>query len=82
MTVPEAENSASRPSVATAPRRMVAVEPLASPIWEATVRFQISSYRRNSSPESSLATWAGVRKESPAGRMASWASCALAALLV
>ena len=45
MTVPEAENSASRPSArrVTAPSRTVAVEPLASAIWEATVRFQISS---------------------------------------
>ena len=49
MTVPEAENSASAPEcspaaeVAVAPRRTVAVLPLASSIWEATVRFQISS---------------------------------------
>ena len=43
MIVPLAENSASRPSVATAPRRMVAVCPRASDICEATVRFQIKS---------------------------------------
>ena len=40
------------------------------------MRFQISSYRANSSPRSSPATWAGVRKRSPAGRIASWASWA------
>ena len=43
MTVPEAENSASRPSAARAPSRTVAVVPRASAICEATVRFQISS---------------------------------------
>ena len=63
------------------PIRTEAVEPRASAIWEATVRFQTSSYSRNSSPRSSPATWAGVRKESPAGRIASWASCAFLALL-
>jgi hypothetical protein len=43
MTVPDAENSASRPAEDVAPSRTVAVDPLASAIWEATVRFQISS---------------------------------------
>ena len=43
MIVPDAENSASRPSVAVAPRRSVAVLPRASVICEATVRFQIRS---------------------------------------
>ena len=82
MTVPEAENRTSVPSDAVAPRRTDAVCPRASAICEATVRFQISSYSRNWSPDSSLATWAGVRKWSPAGRMASCASCAPLALLV
>ena len=81
MTVPDAENRTSVPSDAVAPRRTEAVCPRASAICEATVRFQISSYRRNWSPESSLATCAGVRKWSPAGRMASWASWAPFALL-
>jgi hypothetical protein len=54
--------------------------PAASFIWEATVRFQISSYRRSSSPDSPA--WAGVRKRSPAGRMASCASWAFFTLLV
>ena len=43
MTVPHAENSASRPSAVVAPSRTEAVEPRASAIWQATVRFQISS---------------------------------------
>ncbi len=43
MTVPEAESSTSRPSASVAPSRTVAVEPVASAICEATVRFQISS---------------------------------------
>ena len=49
MTVPDAENTASvgvSPSGATtaaAPSRTVAVDPRASAIWEATVRFQMSS---------------------------------------
>jgi len=80
MTVPDAENTASTfvPSarVPSTPRRTDAVEPRASPICEATVRFQMSSYSLNWSPDSSPATCAGVRNESPAGRMASWASCA------
>ena len=43
ITVPEAENSATWPVVASPASLMVAVKPLASAIWEATVRFQISS---------------------------------------
>ncbi len=54
--------------------------PVASFICEATVRFQTSSYSRNSSPESPVL--AGVRKLSPAGLIASCASCALFTLLV
>ena len=76
MIVPDAENSASRPSAATAPRRIVAVWPRASAICEATVRFQMRSYSAKSSPRTSPATSAGVRNESPAGRTASCASCA------
>ena len=56
--------------------------PVASFICEATVRCQISSYSRRSSEDRwSLATWAGVRKLSPAGRMASCASWAFLTLL-
>ena len=43
MTVPEALNSTTRPSPSVPPSLTVAVEPRASAIWEATVRFQISS---------------------------------------
>ena len=44
------------------------------------VRCQISRYRAASSGRMSLATCAGVWKLSPAGRIASWASCAPLAL--
>ena len=80
ITVPLAENSASRPSLLVAPMRIVAVVPFASAIWLATVRFQIKSYSANSSPTNSPATSAGVRKTSPAGRIASCASCAFLTL--
>ena len=43
MTVPEVENSASRPSDAVAPTRTVTVWPRASAICDAMVRFQIRS---------------------------------------
>ena len=43
MTVPDAANTASRPSVLVAPSRTDAVDPRASAICEATVRFQMSS---------------------------------------
>ncbi len=80
MTRPLAENSAScpcaTPSGTSAVRRICALVPVASFIWEATVRFQISSYRRSSSPDSSRPACSGVRNVSPEGRMASWASCA------
>ena len=61
-------------------RRTWALVPVASVIWEATVRFQISSYRRSSSPEMARPACSGVRKDSPAGRMASWASWAFLTL--
>ena len=48
MTLPLAENSASRSAAPACPaavptRRTWALVPVASAIWEATVRFQISS---------------------------------------
>src|SRR5699024_4242282 len=43
ITVPEARNVAARPSSAVPVKRTLAVKPLASAIWESTVRFQISS---------------------------------------
>ena len=43
MTVPDALNSTTLPSSSVPPSRTVAVEPRASAICEATVRFQISS---------------------------------------
>ena len=46
------------------------------------MRCQISSYSRNSSPLIDRATWPGVRKLSPAGRMASCASWAFFTLRV
>ena len=54
--------------------------PRASTIWEATVRFQMRSYRASESPRSSRLSDSGVRNVSPAGRMASWASCAFLTL--
>ena len=60
--------------------RTLTDSPVASFICEATVRFQISSYSRNSSPLSPVC--AGVRNRSPAGRIASCASWAFFTLLV
>src|SRR5680860_580992 len=74
MIVPDAENSTAWWLALVAPMRTVEVVPVASAIWEATVRFQIISYRRNSSPRSSDRTLVGVRKVSPDGRLASWIS--------
>src|ERR1700744_1752808 len=42
------------PSGTSAVSRICALVPVASVIWEATVRFQISSYRRSSSPDRPL----------------------------
>ncbi len=78
IVLPEAVNSASRPSEARPPIFTVTLLPTASFIWEATVRFQISSYRRNWSPVRPVS--AGVRKRSPEGRIASCASCAFLTL--
>ena len=85
MTVPEAPNSTGRaaPStVATPVSRTWALVPVASDICEATVRFQMRSYRRSSSPDSDRAASSGVRKVSPAGRMASCASWAFLTFLL
>ena len=81
MTRPEAPNVHSlagwAPSArASATMRMEMVRPTASSICDATVRFQMRSYSDSSSLRSSPFTWSGVRNVSPAGRMASWASCA------
>ena len=82
MTLPVAPNSARSLLVEVPATRTETDSPVASFICEATVRCQISSYRRRSSEESrSPATWRGVRKLSPAGRMASCASCAFFTLL-
>ncbi len=78
MTLPVALNSASRPSADRPPTFTVTDWPTASFICEATVRFQISSYSLNWSPVSPVS--AGVRKRSPEGRIASWASCAFLTL--
>ena len=56
--------------------------PRASFICDAIVRIQINSYSRSSSALSDPPTWSGVRKESPAGLIASWASWAFLALTV
>ncbi len=79
MVLPDAENSASRPDVgALAPRTTLRLSPLASAIWEATVRFQMRSYTLASSDLAPNAAWAadGSWNSSPAGRIASWASWA------
>ena len=81
--MPEAANSASSPADERPLTRTETDSPVASFIWEATVRFQISSYRRSSSPDSpARAACGGVRKRSPAGRIASCASWAFFTLLV
>ena len=84
MTVPEAVNSAV-PAIGSGRRAMVtdAVEPLASAIWEATVRFQIRSYSLKSLPRSTLCELGrACGTSSPDGRIASCASCAFLLLLV
>src|ERR1019366_2866655 len=55
----------------------VAVEPFASAIWDATVRFQMRSYNFQSLPRSVDCNSLGVRNVSPEGRIASCASWAL-----
>ena len=82
MVRPDAANVAVSPDAAVPEIRRLIVVPLASAICEETVRCQISSYSRNSSVSSCAATWPGVRKVSPAGRIASCASCAFFTLRV
>ena len=86
MVRPEAENVARLYPDGFSPAapviRMLTEVPLASAIWEATVRCQISSYRRYSSASSTLWSWPGVANDSPAGRMASCASCEFLTLRV
>ncbi len=77
MVRPLAWNVTFSPWVDVAARRKVTRRMRASAICDATVRFQMRSYRRRSSaPRSSCATSSTVRMASPAGRIASWASCA------
>ncbi len=79
---PDAAKVQRSPEEAVPAIRRLSVVPLASAICDATVRCQISSYRRNSSASSCPATWPGVRKVSPAGRIASCASWAFLTLRV
>ena len=51
MTLPVAPNSARSLPVEMPATRTETDSPVASFIWEATVRFQISSYRRRSSED-------------------------------
>ncbi len=81
MTVPLVVNSAAvgaaLPASDTCAERVtVSVEPLASAIWLATVRFQINSYNANSPCVSFPLRELGRWNTSPAGRIASCASWA------
>jgi hypothetical protein len=86
MILPDAANSASSRADESPVIRTDTDSPVASFICDATVRFQISSYSRDSSPDSPALvapeTSAGVRKRSPAGLIASCASWAFLTLLV
>jgi len=82
MVRPDVVNTTASPAEDSPAIRTDTVVPTASAICEASVRCQISSYRRNSSDESWFATWPGVRNVSPAGRIASCASCAFLTLRV
>ena len=73
--MPDAENSASVPSAAAAPRRTVTVVPVASAICDANVRCQIRRYSERSWLFSSDANCCGERS-GVVGRIASWASWA------
>ncbi len=79
MILPEAPNSAVSPAVDWPVTRTETDWPAASFIWLATVRFQISSYSRNWSPDRRVSP--GVRNVSPDGRIASCASWAFLTLL-
>jgi hypothetical protein len=72
MVRPEATNVHASAFAGVALILIVTERPSASFIWEEMVRIQTSSYNRNWSPVSRV--WAGVRKVSPAGRIASCAS--------
>ena len=76
MTVPDAVNSAVPAVPVSAVIVTEAVDPRASAICEATVRFQIRSYSLNSLPRRMLESSDGVRNTSPDGRIASCASWA------
>ena len=69
--VPLARKLCSLPAA----RSTLTVFMVAGTIWQATARFQISSYSLRSSSVRYLATCAGVRN-ALVGRTASWASCA------
>src|SRR5215510_1585508 len=68
MILPDAANSASSPADERPLTRTETDSPVASFIWEATVRFQISSYRRSSSPDSPARAELGFlpRRRAPA----------------
>jgi len=74
-TSPDVASVTSTGAPSAAAIRTVSVLPSASFIWDASVRRQIRSYRRRWSPVRPVSC--GVRKRSPAGRIASCASCAL-----
>ena len=76
ITVPDAPNSAFSPDDDVPAMRSETVCPFASFICDAIVRIQISSYSAFSSRFNSRATSFGMRNVSPAGRIASCASCA------
>ena len=78
MTVPEAWNMASPFDSVDADSRTVAVEPVASAIWQASVRCQISVYSLSWSAGTLLAISAGSRNFAPAGLMHPWAPCGAA----
>ena len=82
MTEPLARKIVALPSLVCASKSTRICNFLASAIWDATVRFQIKSYKANSSRESSGANSPGVLNVSPAGRIASCASCAFLVLPV
>ena len=83
MVRPEASNSTSVPSSTVVPARTLVDSPRAGAIWEASVRAHTSWYTSCwSRSRTSATTSSGVRQRSPAGRIASCASWALATLPV
>ena len=73
--------TAEAPAAMSPDSRRRTVSPVASVIWEATVRRHTISYTSASDFGNSRRTSSGWRNRSPAGRMASWASWALRTLL-